>query len=583
MKKITFRFFPLLIPLLLSLLSCSNNYINRKYSSLLLKNIPEISLEKDGTITFSYETSYACKGGTIYFGSPIASQNLDYPHFRISEVETTLMSRKSHKMKADLNKVDKKRYDFAQIADDKIIMRTARLCLWHPKSCYERIYDFRFAYKKISKNYTRFPCFKEGPFVSNVLADSAVIWWRSDLPSDGILEFNNIASSAVFKDSMFQVKVNNLLQQSGNRYRAGLISGNDTLWSRYFEFTSPPKADSNIPVKFVYMSDSRSGSGGGGRTYNGVNHRTLKSLCIEISKHKPDFVLFGGDVVDGSTPDPVDLKLQLRSWKFAVEPLMHYMPFYIGIGNHEWVTRPIKNKKKRGEYLFLPATGENSSETIFAGEFVNPANGPVQIKKDYPPYSELIFSFDYGNCHFVSLNSDYFRKSNSPQLKDSMGIIGGKILTVQLDWLDNDLAYARENKAEHIIIFSHEPIFPCGGHADDGMWHKGNNDDINKMRERFLDIITRYKTAAYLCGHEHNYSRMLIDSTFDSYVHYPFWQIISGGAGAPFYAQDHDTPWASKIAFFKAIHHFCLLSVNGSKIELKVIDETGCVVEECFL
>jgi hypothetical protein len=550
-----------------------------KYRSLLLTSVPEISILQDTLISFTYETTVPCRSGKIYFGHPHPKHKLDYPQFRVSSQNNLKNLSKKHIIQTSLKKIDNYRYDFAGVAGQRIIMRTARLCLWNPEYNYERIYDFRFAYHKKNGKYSRYPCFSEGPFVSCVLGDSAVIWWKSDLAAKGVARLNDSVVSVHGINRNFSRTFNNLSPQTDYTYRSGIVSGDDTLWSRAFTFRTPPLLNSQDTVKFVYMSDSRSGVGSAGRTYNGVNLKILEALCVEISRHEPAFITFGGDLVDGATILERDMESQLRSWKLAVEPLFHYIPFYTGIGNHESLRRYTKIKTKKGRYLYLPKSGQSNMESIFAQEYVNPKNGPRPSESGAPEYSENVYSFDFGNCHVVSVNTVYWMKSVDKRIADSTGNYSGIIRQEQLDWLDSDLAHARKRGLTHIFIFGHQPIFPNGGHVRDAMWHYGKSSEHNSMRSRFLKIISRHECTAYFCGDEHNYSTLLIDSTFDTGVRNPVWQIVSGGAGAPLYARNPDTPWASKVSAFEAVHHFCLITASGSKVTLKVIDETGSVID----
>ncbi|HEX8155455.1 MAG TPA: metallophosphoesterase [Thermoanaerobaculia bacterium] len=87
------------------------------------------------------------------------------------------------------------------------------------------------------------------------------------------------------------------------------------------------------------------------------------------------------------------------------------------------------------------------------------------------------YSFDLGNWHIVSLNSE---KGKGPAKS-------------QLDWLENDL---RETNQRCIAAFWHHPLFSSGsGH--------GNNP---KMRP-FWTILQRHKADVVINGHDHDYER----------------------------------------------------------------------------
>ena len=112
----------------------------------------------------------------------------------------------------------------------------------------------------------------------------------------------------------------------------------------------------------------------------------------------------------------------------------------------------------------------------------------------------------------------------------------------QLTWLRDDLMSARARGIEHLFVLGHEPGFPCGGHAGDAMYWNGKIPAVNAMRTRFWTILGEAEVVAYLCGDEHNYSRLRVDKDLVPGMARPVWQIVSGGAGAPFHVQDASVP-----------------------------------------
>ena len=83
-----------------------------------------------------------------------------------------------------------------------------------------------------------------------------------------------------------------------------------------------------------------------------------------------------------------------------------------------------------------------------------------------PPYTENVYSFDYGNCHFVCLNSDY---AYFKDLKEEEKF-GRTIDELQLEWLEMDLKEHR--KQDFIFVYFHEPPYPCGGHVGSSLDRK---------------------------------------------------------------------------------------------------------------
>jgi hypothetical protein len=166
----------------------------------------------------------------------------------------------------------------------------------------------------------------------------------------------------------------------------------------------------------------------------------------------------------------------------------------------------------------------------------------------------------------------------------------------QLEWLSRTIAKMESDQdIDHIFVTQHTPVFPNGGHARDDMWYLGNNDvrpfvagtpvdqGIIQRRDEYLDILINEssKVVAVLTGDEHNYNWLKINKEVpiypDNYPHKkleisrPIYQINNGAAGAPYYGQEV-LPWSDYTQSFSVENALCLFYVEGSKIEMVVIN-----------
>ena len=89
---------------------------------------------------------------------------------------------------------------------------------------------------------------------------------------------------------------------------------------------------------------------------------------------------------------------------------------------------------------------------------------------------------------------------------------------------------------------------------------------------------------AVFSGHEHNYSRTLIDAkipvhkdgTANAGFKTPVWQILQGAAGAPFYVQDKTVPWFANVKkFVSPTWAYTTISIQGNKVSLETYSYTG--------
>lgn len=242
----------------------------------------------------------------------------------------------------------------------------------------------------------------------------------------------------------------------------------------------------------------------------GVNTEVLQALMSHMIRTNPSvkFLIFPGDMIDGSKKPEKNYQ-QLLEWKKAMalvyeNPDMIWPRVWPSIGNHE-----VKNPRAESDYL-----------KVFPDVYFN---GP-QGEKGFT------YSFDYKNCHFVSVKTDRWLPPDPEDKYHSKSHY-----VKHLDWLEEDLESARERGIRHIFVFGHQPAFPISAHIHDSLPNAGlivehpENPDryrFMKIRDRFWDILVKNKVAAYICGHEHVYGRQSVDGVY---------QILTGGGGAPLY------------------------------------------------
>ena len=296
---------------------------------------------------------------------------------------------------------------------------------------------------------------------------------------------------------------------------------------------------SSQEFKFIAMTDSRG-------AYNGVNEPVLSAFIQHILKEQTEakFVLFPGDMVNGSKTDPAQTVRQLEHWKNVMapvynNPLMVEPRVYVTVGNHE-INHRYDEDNFRKQFSYVPQ------------------NGPEDEKG-------LTYSFDYNKAHFVFItcNRWYYGKLNdtTDDRRDWRYI-------KHLDWLSNDLKEARERGSKWIFVLSHEPAFPIGGHLRDCLPNLGGNLTLPlsiirlwylNQRGMFWDILVENNVTAYICGHEHLYGRQTVEGVY---------QIVTGSAGAPLYnfnptySNDNDNASSFEMSYNDAIPYYEVLNYN---------------------
>lgn len=168
------------------------------------------------------------------------------------------------------------------------------------------------------------------------------------------------------------------------------------------------------------------------------------------------------------------------------------------------------------DYLWYPVLGNHEEETESDMEYLREYNAggkklPYIVNMGPKGTEETMYSFDYGNSHFVVLNQYYDGSCDV--------CVDGDINDPIYRWLRKDLA---KTDKTNIFIFGHEPAFVQPDEYNGRVRHNGDSlDKYRSTRDRFWNLLEDEKVTAYFCGHTHNYSSVLINNV---------WQIDSGHA-----------------------------------------------------
>lgn len=156
------------------------------------------------------------------------------------------------------------------------------------------------------------------------------------------------------------------------------------------------------------------------------------------------------------------------------------------------------------------------------------------------PGNELYYSWTVGRSLFVVLDTHIPGREF-------------KIEGAQLEWLKRTLDPERY---DHQFVFLHAPLF-----LNKGARHYGESLDRHpKLRDELEDLFENKRVAMVFSGHEHKYEKRNVDGV---------WYVISGGGGQRLYGT--------------TFCHFVLVRVDGSRVEVKVVDKEGVLQDEFFV
>jgi hypothetical protein len=458
-----------------------------------------------------------------------------------------------------------------------------------------------FNYEKIT-GFSIANSLLNGPFINLLKPTSVTISFETNYPIVAKIRIDGKVFSSNEKTTKHEILISDLKPDTNYTYQVDYIDAKQT-----YSFKTAYEEGSRKAFTFAYLSDSRGGQGGGERDLYGVNHFVMRKMMALANYNNVVFTQITGDLIDGYMGKS-EINLQYANFKRTIEPFAHYFPVVTTVGNHEAVGRIFKGKKGRW-VAFVPSFPfeTKSAAAVFAENFVNPHTDlvsedgayydPNPNKTDFPPYDETVFYYIYGNVVMVVLNSNYLYAPALRKNPSTGGNLHGYIMDNQLKWLEKTLAnFEKNDNIDHVFVTQHTPAFPNGGHVKDDMWYNGDNSHrpviagkpvkkgIIERRDEYLNILINKssKVVAMLTGDEHNYNKVKVTPEVNIYPENytlpklkrsrTIWQINNGAAGAPYYAQNPNTPWNDAVSGFSTQYALVLIHVDGKKIHVEVLN-----------
>ncbi len=309
---------------------------------------------------------------------------------------------------------------------------------------------------------------RRGPYLQNGTTNSVVLRWRTSAPAQSRVHFgtnqndlNLLAFDPVLRTNHI-LPLTNLAPDTRYYYSAwtgfsNLASGAD------FTFLTPPV--SAKPTRIWVQGDSGTAT---------VAARAVVDAFINFNGRAPDVWLMLGDNAYFAGTDG---EYQTAMFDFMPDILRQTL-LWTTIGNHETYSTSLP-----GPFPYLD---------IFSPPTMGEAGG-------VPSGTKYYYSFDYGNIHFVSLDSE--ESDRSPT---------GAMAT----WLQEDLA---ANTKDWLIAFWHSPPYTKGSHNSDSVGDSGGR--MVQMRENILPILESYGVDLVLGGHSHCYERSFLLDGHYGYSH----------------------------------------------------------------
>jgi len=356
--------------------------------------------------------------------------------------------------------------------------------------------------------------------IASVLVLTSGGWFaiKKTLPKNSVNQIRNQATAErgwIAKSLKGALTVTgNTLQPNGENAASLIRVANKSENNPTVGSSSDPAGQTlaQTPFSFAVIGDTKSFD----------KYGTLAQTVKSIGDKNVNLVMTVGDLIQ-DCGEFNQCKNSYNAWKSVMQPVLSKT--YEVVGNHD-------------------RHGGAASDRAWQESFNLPTNGP-------DGFSELAYSFDYGNAHFVVLDTE------KPE-KHSLG-------PNQLAWLKKDLDI---NKQTNIFVFFHEPAFPVGSKI-------GSALDVNKSdRDALWNILDSHRVTAVFSGHEHIFSLRTIGKTVFPEAKNNIRQFVVGNTAAP-----EETGPASGLADYSfGGRHFALVKVDQDKTTVELYETGGKLI-----
>jgi hypothetical protein len=398
-----------------------------------------------------------------------------------------------------------------------------------------------------------------GPYLQKGSPSNIAIKWRTASNTESIVRYGTNQNNLVNQTSDLTPKTEHEILLSGlapntkyfyevSNSSAVLVTASDDLY-----FQTSPNNNSADPYTFWVLGDCGTGNS---------NQRAVRNAYYNyIDTNHTDGILLLGD---NAYNDGLDAEYQLALFENMYEAKLKNTVTWSCLGNHDG--HSANSDTQTGPYYDIfsfPANGESGGT----------ASG-----------TEAYYSFDYGNVHFISLDSYETDRS-----------VGGAMY----NWCKTDL---QNTLQKWIIAFWHHPAYSKGSHDSD------TESNLVQMRQNFMPLLDSNGVDLILSGHSHSYERSYFlnghygnSTSFSSTLHtfgangFGDGRLNSNGA----YEKEYDNPNGDNGLVYvtagssgktssgdldhQAMYYSvaqlgsCVLEIHDDQLDLKFLRNTGAI------
>ncbi len=297
-----------------------------------------------------------------------------------------------------------------------------------------------------------------GPYLQKASPSSITVRWRTDDPTESIIEYGTSLSNLNLTYSNTSPKTEHIAQlnslSSNTKYYykiknnvADLVPSASDLY-----FQTHPSTGTDQPIRMWILGDPG--------TANNDQRAVRDAYYNYVGTNHTDGILFLGD---NAYNDGTDAQYQNAVFSNMYEDKLKNTVAWSCLGNHDGYS--TNSNSQTGPYydIFSFPT---------AGESGRVASG-----------TEAYYSFDYGNIHFIALESYQTDRS-----------VGGAMY----NWAQADIQATTQ---KWIVAYWHHPPYTKGSHDSD------SESNLIQMRQNFLPMLESNGVDLILSGHSHSYER----------------------------------------------------------------------------
>ena len=304
------------------------------------------------------------------------------------------------------------------------------------------------------------------PYLQMANGNSITVKWKTGVASDSKVEVGttfgtyDMPFADVTSSSDHELRITGLTPGTKYYYRYGSTDVSlDGDASNYF--ITAPSADVTRKIGVAVFGDP-------GTSDNGFKTNSIFPYLKYVGANPADLMLaLGNNAYERGTEE----EYQSNFFNAAGNSILKNHVLYTAPGNHDYADSALRLVDKNVPYYSIFNLPKNAESGGVASN------------------SESYYSFDWGNIHFISLDSHGFELT-SLRLYDTA--------SPQVVWLKQDLA---ANTKKWTVVFLHLPMYTMGSRNSD------NELELVALRKYISPILERFGVDLVLSGHSHDYER----------------------------------------------------------------------------